>query len=161
MGRTDVSLLSLPLDKAKQLISQGWKFNFHRHDQGLDVWICRAEDSSVYETCNPRDFVELAAWSRECALQARKDNPPIMHALVLRSTNIYSYGYSERSKVLEIRFKDRKTGRKGSLYRYFDVDADTVGLFEAAPSKGMAFDSLIKGVFRYERVIENTGPVRA
>ncbi len=153
MARTDVRLQSLSLAKAKELLSQGWSLNQQRTTDGLEVWLTHKDRPAVYEHCDPRDFVELATFARECQQAARIANPPITHALVLKSQNVYSYGYNEATRVLEVRFR-KADGGKGSLYRHFEVDAETVSQFETHPSKGGGYNLFIKGKFQYEKVNE-------
>jgi len=63
----------------------------------------------------------------------------------VESSTIASYDYNPLTHQMEVRFKN------GSLYRYSDVDQDTVKAFEEAESKGGFLHQRIRGVFPFEK----------
>lgn len=63
-----------------------------------------------------------------------------------KSSNVVSYGYSERFQVLEIEF------RNGAVYQYFDVPVHVFHEMEQADRAGAYLAAKIKGRYRYARV---------
>ena len=72
----------------------------------------------------------------------------IKHQGVLGSSNVYSFGYDPRNRILEVRFHD------GQLYQYFDVDENIFREMQSAPSTGRFIGTVLRGKFPYRRVRE-------
>lgn len=64
----------------------------------------------------------------------------------VESSNIDSIGYDAVLKVIQVQF------RNGRVYQYDDCDQELYDGFIAAPSKGIYFNTMIKGVKQYAEV---------
>lgn len=64
----------------------------------------------------------------------------------VESSNIDSAGYDAVLRVIQIQFKN------GRIYQYADCEPELYDAFMAAPSKGIYFNTMIKGVKAYAEV---------
>ncbi len=62
------------------------------------------------------------------------------------SEAVWQAGYDAPAQVFYVRFSE------GDLYAYREVPAEVVQKFEAAPSKGRAFNETVYGIYPYEKV---------
>jgi hypothetical protein len=62
------------------------------------------------------------------------------------SSNLQSIRYSEKKEELTVTF------RSGGIYRYFDVEPETIAELKFADSKGQYFFTRIRDNYRYEIV---------
>lgn len=69
-----------------------------------------------------------------------------MKPTVVESTTLATVAYDAARELLQIEFRDRTT------YRYFDVPADVHETLLRAPSKGIYFNHVIRGRFKYARI---------
>jgi hypothetical protein len=70
-----------------------------------------------------------------------------MDRVQVRSSNIRSIGYDQKTQTLEVEFL------KGGIYKYFDVPRAIWAGFIGADSKGKYFIAHIKGVYRYSSLL--------
>lgn len=75
-----------------------------------------------------------------------------MQRIPVESSDIVSIGYDQKSRVLEIEFKENR------VYRYEDVEPDVYERFMRADSFGQYFFATINGRYRYKRVDETGQP---
>jgi non-canonical purine NTP pyrophosphatase (RdgB/HAM1 family) len=71
-----------------------------------------------------------------------------MQRLPVESTDIVSIGYDEKTRVLEIEFKENR------VYRYFDVEPDVYERFTRTDSYGEYLHAHILKHYRYQKVAE-------
>ena len=69
-----------------------------------------------------------------------------MDRIQVRSSNIRSIGYDQKTQTLEVEFLT------GGVYQYFDVPRATWMGFVGADSKGKYFIAQIREGYRYSRV---------
>ncbi|MGE0903279.1 KTSC domain-containing protein [Dehalococcoides mccartyi] len=69
-----------------------------------------------------------------------------MNWVDVSSSNLARVRYSENTSTLEIEFQG------GRVYQYFDVPKTIYEALLQADSKGLFFNTQIKGQFRYARV---------
>lgn len=69
--------------------------------------------------------------------------------MAVESSNISTWAYNPNNKVLTILFK------KGTTYRYENVDKKTVLNFLLSESFGKAFHKYINGKFDYTKEVRN------
>lgn len=62
------------------------------------------------------------------------------------STNVASAGYHEESQTMEVEFLN------GSVYQYYNIDADLFRQFMESHSKGQFLNVYIKNAYPYSRV---------
>lgn len=68
-------------------------------------------------------------------------------AVAVESSNISTWAYNPNNKALTVLFK------KGTTYRYENVDKKTVLNFLMSESVGKAFHKFINGKFEYEKEV--------
>lgn len=68
------------------------------------------------------------------------------------SSQLYSVGYDPLKQILEITFKDRKTGLPSSTYEYYNVPAYVHSELMAAESVGQYFGQHIKTNFQFKKL---------
>ena len=66
--------------------------------------------------------------------------------MAVASSNLQSIRYNEKREELTVTF------RSGGVYRYFDVEPETVAELKYADSKGQYFFTRIRDNYRYEKV---------
>jgi len=64
------------------------------------------------------------------------------------SEAVWQAGYDASARVLYVRFSE------GDLYAYNEVPPEIFQAFEAAPSKGRAFNETVYGIYPYEKIEE-------
>ncbi len=66
--------------------------------------------------------------------------------LPINSSIAEAIGYDEEEQILQIEFNN------GSVYQYYDVESETWEYFQKSPSKGLFYNSEIKGYYESDRV---------
>ncbi|WLI77467.1 KTSC domain-containing protein [Kosakonia sp. H02] len=70
-----------------------------------------------------------------------------MHHHSVNSSRIASVGYDNRSRTLEICFRDK------SIYQYHGVPERVFSVFLTVVSKGRFYDGVVKGKYPEKRVV--------
>lgn len=66
--------------------------------------------------------------------------------LPVNSSLAEAIGYDEEAEILQIEFSN------GSVYQYYDVEPETWEDFQNSPSKGLFYNSEIKGYYESDRL---------
>jgi hypothetical protein len=74
-----------------------------------------------------------------------------MQTTLVKSSALLTINYDERTKVLEVEFRDRAT------YRYWEVPEWIHHELLNAESKGAYFNRTIRGAFREKRLQNSSG----
>jgi hypothetical protein len=69
-----------------------------------------------------------------------------MKPIAVESTTLSTVAYDADRQLLQLEFHNR------TVYHYFDVPADVYEALMRAPSKGIYFNSSIRGRFVYARI---------
>lgn len=75
-----------------------------------------------------------------------------MQRLPVESSDIVAIGYDEKSRTLEIEFKENR------VYQYTEVEPDIYVRFMKADSYGTYFYAFVNGHYRYKRIEQNGQP---
>jgi len=68
------------------------------------------------------------------------------------SSNIRSIGWSPMGNVLRVQFKAKKEGTADSIYDYEDFPREKFDEFLRAPSKGIWFQSNVRGKYQTRKI---------
>ena len=68
------------------------------------------------------------------------------------SSNLHSVGYDPDAHVLEVAFKDFKTGNVRAVWQYLNVPKHVFDDLLTAPSVGKWFNEHVKSVFESHKV---------